>query len=180
MPPVSITPRVMEEGARALFAAKGQGSLADARFREIHAAFIAADAGGTRWTIELPTQHWNRLERDQWVPASPPPELFLDSEVVFALEALKPAVAAGSSSVAPPPSQAADRSEPSPAQPSVPAITGRTAGAPGAYEKDWGPVFLSLAFAAFFAATAFVKASALGLAVAVLFALLVVILTFWN
>lgn len=172
MPPIAITSRRMEEFAGALLAAKEQRSLPPERFQQLHAAFVGVDAAGVRWTVGLKTRIWNRLADDHWVSDQAPSELFLDSETVFALEAI------GKTEPAPPP-PLAPASRPSesrpPAMERAPMMPLRMA-----IEDDWAPVWLCVGLTGLFAVLGWVRQSTIAYGAAGLFALLVLILIVMN
>src|SRR4029453_17877558 len=89
MPPVALTSRVLEECARVLRSAKERMALPESRFNELRSSFVATDANGIHWAVDVETRAWNRLENERWVAGLPPRELFLDSEILIALESLK-------------------------------------------------------------------------------------------
>jgi hypothetical protein len=89
MPPVALTSRVLEECARVLRSAKERMALPETRFDELRSSFVATDANGIHWSVDIETRAWNRLENERWVAGLPPRELFLDSEILSELESLK-------------------------------------------------------------------------------------------
>src|SRR4029453_2780377 len=89
MPPVALTSRVLEECARVLRSAKERKTLPETRFDELRSSFVATDANGIHWSVDIETRAWNRMKNKRWVAGTPPRELFLDSEILFALESLK-------------------------------------------------------------------------------------------
>src|SRR5215467_6433744 len=101
MPPVALTSRVLEECARVLRSAKERQALPETRFNELRSSFVATDANGIHWSVDIETRAWNRLENERWVAGLPPRELFLDSEILHALESLKPSPATPSADTSP-------------------------------------------------------------------------------
>src|SRR5262245_14594905 len=89
MPPVALTSRVLEECARVLRSAKERMALPETRFDELRSSFVATDENGIQWSLDIETRTWNRLDNERWVAGKPPRELFLDSEILLALESLK-------------------------------------------------------------------------------------------
>jgi len=61
-------------------------ALPETRFDELRSSFVATDANGIQWSVDIETRAWTRLENERWVAGSPPRELFLDSEILFAIE----------------------------------------------------------------------------------------------
>src|SRR5262245_17768016 len=101
VPPVALTSRVLEECARVLRSAKEREALPETRFNELRSSFVATDANGVHWAVDVETRAWNRLENERWVAGLPPRELFLDSEILLALESLKSSPATSSADTAP-------------------------------------------------------------------------------
>jgi hypothetical protein len=180
----------MESYARALSSAKEQGVLPPERLNQLQTAFVATDSTGGRWTVDPRSGQWHHIE-EQRSPAPPPAELFLDSETIFALEALgvsypgPPRAAAQSSSAATPnggaaaPNGAPEPVEPRPLESSR-AAPRRFAPAPLEPEADWSPALLSLALAAFFAALGHFGESGFAYAIAALFTLLLPVFAAMN
>src|SRR5690349_11863980 len=102
MPPVALTSIVLEECARVLRSAKERNALPKTRFDELRSSFIATDANEIRWSVDIETSAWSRQENERWVAGVPPRLLFLDSEILFAIESLK-------SSSPPPPIETSPR-----------------------------------------------------------------------
>src|SRR5262245_51704208 len=101
MPPVALPSRVLEECARVLRSAKERKALPETRFDELRSSFVATDANGIHWSVDIETRAWNRLENERWVAGLPARELFLDSEILGALESLKSTSATASADTAP-------------------------------------------------------------------------------
>lgn len=89
MPPVATTPRRMEALSRALDRAVASWVVPRPRIDQLRSAFVATDAQGTSWTIDPEFQRWGRLDGERWLVADPPAQLFMDSELRAALEAVE-------------------------------------------------------------------------------------------
>jgi hypothetical protein len=48
-------------------------ALPETRFDELRSSFVATDANGIHWSVDIETRAWNRLENERWVGGLPDP-----------------------------------------------------------------------------------------------------------
>lgn len=79
----------METFASLLGSTKTKQALSPEAFDQLHTQFRAEDANGGMWTVGIHTRKWHRREQGQWVAAANPPEaVYLDGQLITALQAL--------------------------------------------------------------------------------------------
>jgi hypothetical protein len=80
----------MLELAAILADAQQSGRLGADEFKKLYGAFVAIDANGGRWTVDLRTGQWQRAADGRWTPDDPPLTIRLAAQTAKRIAALRP------------------------------------------------------------------------------------------
>ena len=87
----SVTLQEMESLGRALVAARDDAQLTSQEADFLHARFLAYDADGNPWSVDLRSFQWNKRFGGRWTPGIPPAQLQVDLDLLLALRHLQSA-----------------------------------------------------------------------------------------
>lgn len=86
---VAITSGRMETFARTLDRVAASGVAPKLRVESLRSSFLATDAQGRSWTLDLESHRWRRLDGERSTDEDPPQQLFIDPELRASLEQLE-------------------------------------------------------------------------------------------